>query len=73
MIDASLRDRIIRVCNEKISSKGLSVNVSFYAFFSNKNDDPDNLIKVANWWIVENKLDHFEKASKIITLLTRFN
>ncbi len=41
------------------------MGLSFYAFFSNKNDDPDLLMEAATWWILENKLDHFEKAVKI--------
>ncbi|MES2796120.1 MAG: DUF6500 family protein, partial [Bacteroidota bacterium] len=35
------------------------------AFFKNKNDNPELLMEVATWWILENKLDHFEKATKI--------
>ena len=61
----SLREKIIEVCNKKIESKGEGVGLSFYAFFANKNDDPDLLMEAANWWIKENKLDHFEKAVKI--------
>lgn len=36
-----LREKIIAVCNKKISQKGEQVGVSFYAFFANKNDDPE--------------------------------
>ncbi len=60
-----LRKKIIEVCDKKIESKGESVGLSFYAFFANKNDDPELLMEVARWWILENKLDHFEKAAKI--------
>lgn len=61
----ALKRKIIKVCDEKIESKGDSVGLSFYAFFANKNDDPELLMEAARWWILENKLDHFEKATKI--------
>lgn len=61
----ALKRKIIKVCDEKIQSKGDSVGLSFYAFFANKNDDPELLMEAARWWILENKLDHFEKATKI--------
>ncbi len=57
--------KIIQVCEAKIAAKGENVGVSFYAFFKNKNDNPELLMEVAQWWILENKLDHFEKAVKI--------
>lgn len=60
-----LQDKIIAVCNKKIASKGKNVGLSFYAFCSNKNDNPDLLMEVATWWIKTHKLDHFEKAVKI--------
>lgn len=60
-----LKDIILEVCNKKIAAKGETVGVSFYAFFKNKNDDPDLLLEAATWWIKTNKLDHFEKAVKI--------
>lgn len=59
----------MKVCEAKIAVKGNDVGVSFYAFFSNKNDDPELLMEVAQWWIMEMKLDHFEKARKIISLV----
>ncbi|MBS4432045.1 hypothetical protein E2566_10965 [Pectobacterium punjabense] len=68
---ASIRTKIVRICEAKIAAKGDNVGVSFYAFFANKNDDPKLLMEVAQWWIMEMKLDHFEKARKIISLLTR--
>jgi hypothetical protein len=40
------------------------VGLSFYAFFANKNDDPELLMEVAHWWIMEMKLDHFEKQKR---------
>jgi len=60
-----LKQRIVDVCNQKIEKKGLTVGVSFYAFFANKNDDPKLLMEVAEWWISTHQLDHFEKAVKI--------
>jgi hypothetical protein len=39
--------------------------LSFYAFFANKNDDPELLMEAATWWIQTHQLDHFVKA-KII-------
>jgi hypothetical protein len=61
----SLKEKIIQICDKKIESKGLDVGLSFYAFFSNTNDDPEALMEVATWWIKTKKLDHFEKAAKI--------
>lgn len=61
----SLRNKVIEVCDKKIASKGEAVGVSFYAFFKNKNDDPELLMEAAEWWIRTHKLDHFEKAVKI--------
>lgn len=61
----SLKEKIIKVCDEKIANKGANVGLSFYAFFANKNDDPELLMEVATWWIQTYKLDHFEKAVKI--------
>ena len=60
-----LREKLIKVCEKKITSKGDSVGVSFYAFFANKNDNPELLMEAATWWIQTHKLDHFEKATKI--------
>lgn len=61
----SLKQKIIEVCDKKISQKGDAVGVSFYAFFKNKNDNPQLLMEAATWWIKTHKLDHFEKAVKI--------
>ncbi|MCF6439885.1 DUF6500 family protein [Pseudoalteromonas luteoviolacea] len=61
----SLRDKIIQVCEQKIEKKGEGVGVSFYAFFANKNSDPELLMEAATWWIQTHQLDHFEKALKI--------
>ncbi|RJG39451.1 hypothetical protein D1Z90_18220 [Motilimonas pumila] len=60
-----IKQKIITVCDKKIASKGDNVGVSFYAFFANKNDDPESLMAVARWWIETQQLDHFEKAVKI--------
>ena len=62
---ACLKQKIITVCDEKIEKKGTNVGLSFYAFFANKNDDPELLMEAAEWWIKTHKLDHFEKAVKI--------
>ncbi len=43
--------------------------VSVYPFFKNKNDNPELLMEAANWWIMQHKLDHFEKAVKIKALV----
>jgi hypothetical protein len=65
----SLRTKAIAICNEKIAKKGDSVGLSFYAFFANKNDDPELLMEAAEWWIKTHELDHFEKALKIRNLI----
>ncbi|MDO5980000.1 DUF6500 family protein [Flavivirga spongiicola] len=64
-----LKDKIIEVCDKKIAQKGPNVGLSFYAFFANKNDNPELLMEAASWWIMEHKLDHFEKAVKIKSLV----
>jgi len=66
----SLRDKAVSVCNEKIAKKGEAVGLSFYAFFANKNEDPDLLMEAAEWWIKTHRLDHFEKATKIRAMIT---
>ena len=66
---APTRKRAIDVCNAKIAQKGNNVGLSFYAFFANKNDDPEALMEAAEWWIKINKLDHFEKAVKIRSMI----
>lgn len=65
----SLKKKIIKICDEKIEKKGDNVGLSFYAFFANKNDDPELLMEAAEWWIMTHKLDHFEKAIKIKELV----
>jgi len=60
-----LRAKIITACDKKIAAKGENVGLSFYAFFANKNDDPELLMEAATWWIHTHKLDHFVKAHKI--------
>ena len=64
-MNKSIRQKIITICSKKIRNKGSDVGLSFYAFFANKNDNPELLMEVAEWWILKNKLDHFEKATKI--------
>jgi hypothetical protein len=66
---SALKNKIIAICNQKIEQKGSNVGVSFYAFFSNKNDQPELLMEVAEWWIKTHQLDHFEKATKIKQML----
>lgn len=60
-----LRAKIISVCDKKMATKGPHVGLSFYAFFENKNNNPELLMSVATWWIKTHQLDHFEKAEKI--------
>lgn len=67
----SLKEKIISVCDKKIAQKGESVGLSFYAFFANKNDDPELLMEAATWWIITQRLDHFEKAVKIKALVLK--
>lgn len=68
---ASLREKIITVCDGKMASKGENVGLSFYAFFANKNSDPELLMEAAHWWIMQHKLDHFEKALKIKNMVLK--
>ena len=65
-----MKEKIIRICDSKIASKGSHVGLSFYAFFANKNDDPELLMEVAHWWIMGMQLDHFEKAEMIRNLVS---
>ncbi len=67
----SLCEKIIAVCDDKIAKKGDGVGLSFYAFFANKNDDPELLMEAATWWISEHRLDHFVKAIKIKEMVTK--
>ncbi|AZG74943.1 DUF6500 family protein [Shewanella livingstonensis] len=60
-----LRAKIIEVCDKKIAAKGDKVGLSFYAFFANKNDNPELLMEAATWWIETHQLDHFVKAYTI--------
>lgn len=64
-MNKKIRQKIVTVCTKKIEQKGEKVGLSFYAFFANKNDNPELLMEVAEWWILKHKLDHFEKARKI--------
>lgn len=66
-----LRTKIIDVCNKKIASKGDNVGLSFYAFFANKNDNPELLMEAATWWIQTHQLDHFVKAHKIKEMIEK--
>ncbi len=71
LLNQVLKQKIIQICNDKIRQKGDNVGLSFYAFFANKNDDPETLMQVATWWIQTHKLDHFEKAAKIKKLISQ--
>ncbi|MCL6417592.1 DUF6500 family protein [Aestuariirhabdus sp. Z084] len=64
-----LRQKIADDCEQKIAKKGSGVGVSFYAFFKNRNDDPELLMEAATWWIKTHRLNHFEKAEKIRTMV----
>jgi hypothetical protein len=66
---AATRQKFISVCTSKIAKQGTSVGLSFYAFFENKNTDPSALMEAATWWIQTHKLDHFEKATKILAMV----
>ncbi|MGL4637687.1 MAG: DUF6500 family protein [Beijerinckiaceae bacterium] len=65
----SLRQKAIAVCEDKIALKGVTVGLSFYAFFANRNDDPELLMEAVVWWIKTHRLDHFEKAAKVRDML----
>ena len=67
----SLRQKAMAVCDAKIAQKGAGVGLSFYAFFANRNDDPELLMEAAEWWIRLHRLDHFEKATKVRELVVR--
>lgn len=64
-MNKEIKEKIIKICDEKIAKKGENVGLSFYAFFRNKNDNPKLLMEVATLWIQKHKLDHLEKAIKI--------
>lgn len=70
-MNSILKQKIITVCDDKIAKKGDNVGLSFYAFFSNKNDNPTLLMEAAEWWIKTHKLNHFEKAVKIKALVIK--
>ena len=59
--NGGVKAKIIEVCDNKIAAKGLNVGISFYAFFKNKNDNPELLMEAAVWWIKLHQLNHFEK------------
>lgn len=70
-MNQELKNKIIQVCNEKIAKKWENVGLSFYAFFENKNTNPELLMQAAIWWIETHELDHFEKAVKIKDMVTQ--
>jgi hypothetical protein len=55
---------------QKLPQREATLGFRFMLFFANKNDDPELLMEVAHWWIMEMKLDHFEKAEKIRNLVS---
>ncbi len=69
MVSNELKQKMIDVCDQKTAQKGDNVGLSFYAFFANKNTNPELLMEAATWWIQTHKLDHFEKAIKIKALV----
>ena len=41
--------------NKKIiEDKGSNIGLLFYAFFTNKTDNPELLMEIVQWWILEN-------------------
>ena len=66
---SSLRKKAVQICDARIAQKGEAVGLSFYAFFANRNDEPELLMEAATWWIKTHQLDHFEKAIKIRHML----
>jgi Family of unknown function (DUF6500) len=46
-MQAVLKEKIIEVCDRKIKEKGQNIGLSFYAFFVNKNDNPQLLMEAA--------------------------
>ena len=68
-MNKAIREKIIKVCNAKVALNGTNVGLSFYAFFANKNTEPELLMDVAAWWIKTHQLDHFEKALKIKSMI----
>lgn len=68
-MNSEIKQKIARICAEKIEKKGIDVGLSFYAFFENKNSNPKLLMEVARWWIETEELNHFEKAVKIRNMI----
>ena len=64
-----LKQKMMAVCSDKIAKKGTNIGLSFYAFFLNKNDNPELLMEAAEWWIKTHQLNHFEKAVKIKSMV----
>jgi hypothetical protein len=72
-MNSSICQKIITICTDKIEKKGENVGLSFYAFFANKNDNPELLMEVATWWIKTHQLNHFEKALKVKKMIEKEN
>ena len=47
-MNSQIIEKILKVCEEKIQKKGPDVGLSFYAFFANKNNEPELLMEVRN-------------------------
>lgn len=54
-----------KLCQGLLRLSVTVVGLSFYAFFANKNDNPELLMEAAQWWIETHEFDRFEKAAKI--------
>ena len=70
-MNKQLAAKIVEICQQRIESKGETVGLSCYAFFSNRNDNPELLMDAATWWIMAHKFDHFENAAKIRDIVKR--
>lgn len=68
-MNPEFRQKAVDICQQKIDKKGEGVGLSFYAFFANKNTQPELLMEMATWWIQTHKLDHFVKAVIIKKML----
>ena len=65
----SLKQKAIAICDTKIAQHSGGFRLAFYAFFQNKNANPELLREAAVWWRETDKLDHFETAVKIKTMV----
>lgn len=63
-----LKEILLRDATRKLKRRE-TMSVYLLCLFKNKNDNPELLMEAAHWWIMEHKLDHFEKAVKIKQLV----